>query len=659
MSVAETSQANLRTWLSRLTDRFIRLPASEIDSAIVEGLREIVEYLDVDRSTLFDISGDSPALSASYSWAQPGITPFPPNAQLGDFPWMMKRLEEGRTLILNRTLDDLPAAAAEERAYCQTSGLLSNLTIPVLVDGQLTCSLSIGSLRRFTTWTPEVVDQLQLAGQILAAAVHRHRLEADIERVSGLARDFFDSLDSKAAVLDSEGRVIYANRTWLAGGDGITGLLGEADEYGPIGTDYLDRLNRSAAENNVWAALALVGIRAILTDKQSHFKLEYPCATTDGDRWLLLRALRRESREGGAVLMHVDITQRMENTRQLERGMAEIDRLRKALEEEKLYLQEEIKVDHDFENIVGKSAELKATLSRIERVAPTGATVLLLGETGTGKELFAHAIHDRSSRGRRALIKVNCAALPTSLIESELFGHMKGAFTGAIASKKGRFELADQGTLFLDEIGDLDLDLQAKLLRVLQSGEFERVGGTQTIRVDVRLIAATHQDLEAMVEQGAFRENLFHRLNTFPIEVLPLRRRSEDIPLLVWHFLERCEHEWGRRIDQVPAPVMTALKSYAWPGNVRELQNVVERAVILSEDDALLLDPGSLGPIQTARDETEADDRLDSVQSAHISRVLESCGWRINGPGNAAARLGIHPNTLRHRLKKLGIERPR
>ncbi|MEJ2085546.1 MAG: sigma-54 dependent transcriptional regulator, partial [Acidobacteriota bacterium] len=244
-----------------------------------------------------------------------------------------------------------------------------------------------------------------------------------------------------------------------------------------------------------------------------------------------------------------------------------------------------------------------------------------------------------------------------SLIESELFGHVRGAFTGAVSDKKGRFELADGGTLFLDEVGDLALDLQAKLLSVLESGEFERVGGTTTIRVDVRLIAATHQDLKTRVASGHFREDLFHRLATVPIEVPPLRQRREDIPLLVWHFLERYEKESRHAIDKVSNQVMEAMQAYSWPGNVRELRNVVERAAILSESNELLLDPGSLMSIRPELS-PDRDESLNGAMRSHILGVLERCDWRINGPGNTAERLGIHPNTLRHRLKKLGIERP-
>jgi transcriptional regulator with GAF, ATPase, and Fis domain len=326
---------------------------------------------------------------------------------------------------------------------------------------------------------------------------------------------------------------------------------------------------------------------------------------------------------------------------------------RSGLENE--YLREEVDRLHGFDEIIGESPVLRASLGRLVEVAPTDATVLLLGETGTGKEVFARALHLRSPRRHRPLVRVNCAALPPTLIESELFGHERGAFTGAIAARQGRFELADKGTLFLDEIGDLPLDVQAKLLRVLQEGEFERLGSSQTHKVDVRLIAATNCDLEGARARGAFRSDLFYRLNVFPIRVPALRDRREDIPRLVWFIIHRRQRALGRRITQIPPDVMEALQRYDWPGNVRELENIIERAMIRSTTESLLL-PESLGTRSTAI----AGDRgsLAVVERRHIEDVLEKCHWRINGAGNAAEQLGLHPNTLRFRMKKLRITRP-
>jgi formate hydrogenlyase transcriptional activator len=334
----------------------------------------------------------------------------------------------------------------------------------------------------------------------------------------------------------------------------------------------------------------------------------------------------------------------------------EIARLRARLEEENRYLQEEIKTEHNFEEIVGQSPAITRVFKAIETVAPTDATVLIVGETGTGKELVARALHNLGARRRQALVKVNCAALPAGLIESELFGHEKGAFTGALARRQGRFELAHGGTLFLDEIGDLPLELQPKLLRVLQEGEFERVGGAQTIRVDVRVIAASNRDLEQAVQAGGFRADLYYRLSVFPIRLPPLRERAEDIPLLVRYLAHRYATRLGKRIPSVPAPTMTTLQAYAWPGNVRELQNVVERAVILSQGPRL--DLGGWLPPPGPRPRGGAIRTLAELEREHIVAVLEVTGWRVSGAQGAAALLGMKPTTLEARMKKLGIRRP-
>jgi formate hydrogenlyase transcriptional activator len=335
---------------------------------------------------------------------------------------------------------------------------------------------------------------------------------------------------------------------------------------------------------------------------------------------------------------------------------AQIARAQQQLQSENNYLREEIRALHGFDEIIGHSAPLREALARVQIVSSTDSTVLLLGETGTGKELFARAIHERSPRRRRALVRVNCAALPASLIESELFGHERGAFTGAVAMRQGRFELADNGTIFLDEIGDLPLDLQAKLLRVVQEGEFERVGSSNTRRVDVRVVAATHRNLEGAVKAGTFREDLYYRLSVFPIALPSLRERREDIPRLVWFFIHNRQRALRRQIDNVPPAVMQTLQDYDWPGNVRELENVVERAMIRSTGSCLELDGGPGGRL--LRPPAPDTGTLEAVERRHIEDVLRRCQWRINGPSNAAARLGLHPSTLRFRLQKLGISRP-
>ena len=335
----------------------------------------------------------------------------------------------------------------------------------------------------------------------------------------------------------------------------------------------------------------------------------------------------------------------------------EIAELKNRLTEEKLYLEDEIRTEHNFEEIVGDSPVLKALLSQLQTVAPTDSTVMITGETGTGKELIARALHNLSARRDRTFVKINCAAIPTGLLESELFGHEKGAFTGAIAQKLGRFELADKGTLFLDEEADIPLELQPKLLRVLQEQEFERLGGMRTRRVDVRVVAATNRDLARMVENSAFRGDLFYRLNVFPLSVPPLRERPEDIATLVRYFAQRYARRMNRHIETVSAETIAALERYHWPGNVRELENLIERAVILSPSPVLHI---PLSELKSNPDgHTAGLATLAEAERGHILRALEESKWVLGGPKGAAVALGMKRTTLQSRMQKLGISRPR
>src|ERR1700688_1260522 len=328
--------------------------------------------------------------------------------------------------------------------------------------------------------------------------------------------------------------------------------------------------------------------------------------------------------------------------------------------EDEAYPADEPSSEAGFEKIIGRSAALQRVLRQVEVVAPTDSGVLIQGETGTGKELIAKAIHNRSTRRDRPFIKVNCAAIPSGLLESELFGHEKGAFTGAIARKPGRFELADKGTLFLDEVGDIPLDLQAKLLRVLQEHEFERLGSNRTHQVDVRLVAATNRDLAEMVNRGEFRSDLYYRLNVFPVQLPPLRERREDIPALVMHFVEVFGRRMGREIERIPPETMSALTSYEWPGNIRELQNLIERAVILSNDGVLPNPLPAAGShvVAVASTAVAPVATLKEYERTLILRTLEGVGWLIGGPKGAATKLGLKRTTLIHKMQKLGISRP-
>ena len=525
----------LERLVTELTARFTRLPAERIHEEIERGLRQLVEFLDTDRSVLFEFSPDGTRLTAVASWARPGVEPFARRIVQAELPWLYAQLVRGATVRF-RLPDELPDDAVEEKAYTRRLGLQSNLTVPISVGGQPVpvCALATGAFRTPRDWPDRVVDRLRLVGHIFANALYRERVETEL--------------------------------------------------------------------------------RAAVT------------------------ALDRQKGE-------------------LEARLDEIRHLKAQLEAETAYLRTEIRREKGFDAIVGQSPAILEVLAKVAQVAPTTSAVLLLGETGTGKELLAHAIHDRSPRRDGPLVKVSCAALPPTLIESELFGHEKGAFTGATGAKVGRFELADGGTLFLDEIGELTPDIQVKLLRVLQHGEFERVGSGRPRQVDVRIVAATHRDLERAMADGRFREDLYFRLSVFPIPLPPLRARREDIPLLVWHYITRRQAQLGRAIERVPRRAMAALTAYAWPGNVRELENVIERALILSPGSTLHLEePWGAKPRRAGG--PPSLERLDEVERAHIRRVLEACAWKIEGPGHAAAKLGLNPGTLRSRMTKLGIRRP-
>ncbi|MCP4403738.1 MAG: response regulator [bacterium] len=358
-----------------------------------------------------------------------------------------------------------------------------------------------------------------------------------------------------------------------------------------------------------------------------------------------------------------EIEERRKAEQQLQEAFAEIARLKDRLEQENIYLREEIKLDHNFGEIIGQSDALAYPLYKVEKVAPTDTTVLLQGETGTGKELFARAIHYAGKRKNRPLIKVSCATLPAHLIESELFGHEKGAFTGAESKRLGRFELADGADLFLDEIGELPLELQPKLLRVLQEGEFERLGSSHTVKVDVRVIAATNRNLEQEVRQGRFRQDLYYRLKVYDITIPPLRRRKDDIPLLVQAFVRQLNKKLGKQIDTIPQHTMERLQYYPWPGNVRELENTVEQALINAHDNTLHVDlplpQNESSPEGVPQSfESLSFGTLEELERSYISHILQQTNWKIAGDGGAAQVLGLNPSTLRSRIQKLGIQKP-
>ncbi len=507
-----------------------------------------------------------------------------------------------------------------------------------------------GVLRNGMGWTDELTcltkEKSALAAEISASAVE---IEGE-RRIIAWVRDVTQRKEAEAKLRESEERFRRlveraADAFYVIEEDGrIVDVNQQAVDSTGFDRDELGGMHVW----DIWEGFSPELLRRNLAEieRSGPTTLGGSHRRKDGTRFPVeVRTCLLEERGTKRVLaLARDISERVEAEEQ-----------RRRLNLEKVYLQEEIQMEHNFGEIVGASRTIKSLFRDIERVAATDSTVLITGETGTGKELVARAIHGASARQNSVLIKVNCAALPAGLIESELFGHEKGAFTGATQRRVGRFELADGGTIFLDEIGDLPAELQVKLLRVLQDGEFERVGGSKTLKVDVRVIAATNRDLEQAVEQGRFRSDLYYRLKVYPIHVPALRERKGDIPLLVNYLVQKYAKRMGKTIETVPQRAMDALRSYAWPGNVRELENVIERAVIVSPQTELELGEWlrEAGPA--------ADDglllTLDDVQRRHIVSALEHTGWRVSGPKGAAHILGMKPTTLQARMKKLGIVR--
>ncbi|WP_447601142.1 sigma 54-interacting transcriptional regulator [Nitrospira sp. Nam80] len=512
-------------------------------------------------------------------------------------------------------------------------GVRSYLAIPVTsAGGQVLGHLAVMDRKRME------LEQLDLSvfkifGARTGAELERTHMERLLKENEERLRDLFDEAPIAYVNEGLDSRFIRANRTALKTlgitADQVEGTYGFS--FIPDTPDAQRRLKE--AFDSIGKGIDTKGVVLELRRK-------------DNGKPLWIQWWSRPDPSGTYTrTMFLDITERV---------LMEQEKAR--LEAQNTYLQEEIKGAHNFEELIGSSTSLKRILKNVERVAPTDSSVLITGETGTGKELIARAIHNLSPRKGKPLVKVNCAAIPSGLIESELFGHEKGAFTGALTKKMGRFEVADGGTIFLDEIGELPLDLQSKLLRVLQDGEFERVGGTQTFKINVRVIAATNRDLDQLSKAGHYRPDLYYRLNVFPIHLPALREREGDIPLLAQYFVRKAAANLGKKIDRIPERMMSALQRYAWPGNIRELEHVIERAVILSEGpelEPIEWLPQSSGKIRPAKTPT-----LEEVERQHIVDALEQTNWRVSGDKGAAKILGLNATTLEARMKKLGIIRP-
>ncbi|HWP92732.1 MAG TPA: sigma 54-interacting transcriptional regulator [Thermodesulfobacteriota bacterium] len=438
--------------------------------------------------------------------------------------------------------------------------------------------------------------------------------------------------------VERAGRVAYPKgATWKTIIEGKPLYCGDADQDTVLGSAGREMGINSYLSMPIRFEGRVVGALFISSYRKNAF---------DQDELKLLQVVARQ------IEIAINNAQQAEA---LQKALREVELLKNRLQAENIYLQEEIKTEHNFEEIIGQSPAIQRVLHKIEQIAPTDITVLIQGETGTGKELVARAIHNLSPRKDRTLVKVNCGAISAGLVESELFGHQKGAFTGAIEQRIGRFELADGGTIFLDEVSELPLETQVKLLRVLQEGEFERVGNSKPIRVNVRIIAATNRNLADAVKAGAFRPDLFYRLNVFPLEIPPLRERKSDIPLLANVFLSKLAKKLGKHIHGLSKETMDRLMGYDWPGNIRELQNVIDRAVVLAHTPIIHIDDYML---QLNANSHSGSDRLEDMERSHILRVLGERNWVIEGKRGAASILGLTPSTLRYRMKKLGIRKP-
>jgi PAS domain S-box-containing protein len=628
--------------ISEISARIIKVANEDLDAEILRALQEVLQPLGIDRGWLLKVYQDSPVVAIKYAWYAEGIEPVPQGINLAEsYPWIYQQVVGlGNTWAMTN-LDELPAEGDIDLRTCRLLGSRSVLAIPLFIGRKVHYVLAANTLESERDWPEEVIAHLRLLGDIVVSALRRR---ADDQALV----DARDRLDLAAASAD-------AGLWELDLGSGVywgTGKIREMFGYGPdqiVTREHTLEIVHPDDRDMVSAAIA----RAV--NSRAEACVEYRAVLPDGrTRWMHARGRVQEGGEDGRLrLMGItqDVTERKRMELQLQEQLQEIDRLHRRLEQENAYLRNEVVACQERQGLHNFGERMREVQIKVEQVAGTECTVLIEGETGTGKEVIAQAIHQRSPRAKRVLIKVNCASLPAALVESELFGREKGAFTGALSRQAGRFELADGSTLFLDEIGEMPLETQAKLLRVLQEGEFERLGSPRTIKVDVRIIAASNRDLAEEVRQGRFRRDLYYRLNVFPIRLPALRERRDDIPLLAWEFVNEFGERMGKKIRRIASRDMEWLKAYDWPGNIRELRNVIEHAMIVSRGDTLELE--RMVAVATQAEEVVT---LEAMERRHIRKVLDTTGNRIKGAGGAAELLGINPSTLYSRMRKLGIK---
>ncbi len=629
--------------LADLSSGFVNLDPEKVDGEIEIAQRRVCECLGLDLAALWQLSPDEPGVMRMTHLYRPiEGPPVPDDFDAREFnPWTLERIFAAEAVWL-RKITDAPPEAAKDCETWRYFDIRSVFCFPFSTGGDsIIGAVSYHAVGEECTWPDEIVHRLELVAQVFANALQRKRSHAMLAESEERLKLAAASAEIGMWSLDIAEQRFWANER----GREIFGF-GIDDEV--TMARFLDKVHPASRE-----PVAEAVRRAVEEDLP--IDIEYRIALgSDAERWvhscgrMQAASAVQPQRLLGAT---VDITERKTAEDDLQRSFLEVQALRRRLELENEYLRQEHSLRHGSGRIVGESAGITEVLSLVEQVAPTETTVLIEGETGTGKELVARRILELSERSERPLVKVNCAALPSTLVESELFGREKGAYTGAVSREAGRFEIADGATLLLDEIAELPYELQSKLLRVLEEGEFERVGSPKTLTTDVRVIAATNRDLEAEVEAGRFRRDLFFRLAVFPIRIPPLRERRGDVPLLVWAMVQEIAGGMNKAVENIRRSDMERLQRYDWPGNVRELRNIVERALILCNGPTLRLTPPGAATHGNGSELT-----LDEAQRRHILKVLGSVGGRIRGDGGAAELLGVKPTTLRSRMQRLGID---
>jgi formate hydrogenlyase transcriptional activator len=685
--------------LSDVSARFVNPSAERLDGEIENALMLVLEFFQVDRCGLIRTSNNRAAWQITHvAYADDQVARVPVRADLprSIHPWACKMLFEERQTLAFSSMDDLPPEAQMDRQGWIERGTRSTLLIPIYTGGSVVYAITVNALKSERVWPEEFIPRLRLLGEIIVNALQRreNRLELEeqlsfemiLAEISGrfvnlspgdVDREIEDALRLVCEFLGLDLAVLWQ---WSSLPTSViipTHAYYAQGEMRPVEPIHQDQFPWYVQEMLAGRRVAVSSLEELpaeaIFDRESGRFLGIESNLTlplmmGGEQpigALGFNTTRAKHDWPDALVKRLELIAqiftnalaRKRADEQLRKQLVEIEELQQRLEKENLYLRDELREEMGFEKIIGSSDELKYVLFRVRQAAPTDATVLILGETGTGKGMVAHAIHGLSGRKDRPMVMVNCAALPANLIESELFGREKGAFTGAHARQAGRFEVADKGTIFLDEIGEMPLELQSKLLRVLQDGEFELLGSAKTVKVDVRVIAATSRDLKEEVSAGRFREDLFYRINVFPVSIPPLRKRVGDIPQLVRHFVDKYARKIGKKIETVPKDMVKTLQQYSWPGNVRELEHVIERAVIITEGPVLQISD-HFQPLK-APDAIESSPKdMAAMEREHILRVLRETNWIIGGPRGAASILNIHPSTLRFRIKKLGIQRP-